>query len=520
MRLPFAERCSELSEWFERRTLARVSPFVRYGRICRLDGANMIMSLRQIGSRRALGALLSTVMMIQCLDAFVSQAAAAHKNVAARKHVAHVVARPEHHTVTPFVVMDVATGRVIEQRNATQAWYPASVTKLMTVYVALQAVRQGRLTMDTPLVVTARAAQMKPSKMGFAPGSQVTLDNALKMLMVKSANDLAVTIAEGVSGSVEAFADEMNQSALALGMRESHFVNPNGLPDPNHVSSARDMALLGRALLLVFPEHADLFNIGAFKLGDQIIPTHNGIIGRYPGADGMKTGFTCPAGFNLVASATREGHKIIVVVMGDPSARLRTAHAVDLFDQAFITPQLGDFAKDLASIGGQPPDMREEICVHRGRKALIEAESEDLNAPIQTHEGAPAAQRNGALVAALPRPGYDPIPVFVGPAPGYQGPVAGPRPANTPIGAVAYAPQEKSSAPAPLQSDPAALSMRRSKPSSHKGKVESASELKKAELKGGKPTTAHKKSVSPEASVKPTKGVRPPEEPKSKATAN
>ena len=102
----------------------------------------------------------------------------------------------------------------------------------MTVYVALQAVRQGRLAMDTPLVVTARAARMKPSKMGFAPGAQVTLDNALKMLMVKSANDIAVTVAEGVSGSVEAFAAEMNKAAGSLGMRESHFVNPNGLPDP------------------------------------------------------------------------------------------------------------------------------------------------------------------------------------------------------------------------------------------------------------------------------------------------
>jgi D-alanyl-D-alanine carboxypeptidase len=280
------------------------------------------------------------------------------------------------------------------------------------------------------------------------------------------------------------------------------------------------MALLGRALLLVFPEHADLFDIGAFKLGDQIVPTHNGMIGRYPGADGMKTGFTCSAGFNLVASATRDGRKIIVVVMGDPSARLRTAHAVDLFDRAFMTSQMGDFAVDLASMGGQPPDMREEICVHRGKKALIEAESEDLNAPIQTPEGAAPAPRNGALIAALPRPAYDPITVFVGPAPGYQGPVAGPRPVNTPIGAVAYAPQEKSSTPAALQPDPAALSMRRSKSSVHKGKVETADGVKKAEHKGGKPVATHKKPISPGASVKPAKTDAHPVEPTSKATAN
>ena len=252
----------------------------------------MIISLNRLHSRRWLA--LDAVCLQLCILGPVDPA------LAAKKHV-HPIVEVErtHHTVTPYIVIDVASGQIIEERDATRAWYPASVTKLMTVYVALQAVRQGRLTMDTPLVVTARAARMRPSKMGFAPGTEVTLDNALKMLMVKSPNDVAVTIAEGVSGSVEAFAMEMNQTAARLGMRESHFVNPNGLPDPNYESSARDMALLGRALLLTFPEHADLFNIGAFKLGDQIVPTHNGMIGRYPGADGMKTGFTCPAGFNL-----------------------------------------------------------------------------------------------------------------------------------------------------------------------------------------------------------------------------
>ena len=358
----------------------------------------------------------------------------------------------------------------------------------MTVFVALEAVRQGRLTMDTPLVVTARAARMKPSKMGFPPGAQVTLDNALKMLMVKSANDIAVTIAEGVSGSVEAFAAEMNQTAAMLGMRESHFVNPNGLPDPSHISSARDMALLGRALLLRFPEHADLFNIGAFKLGDRIVPTHNGMIGRYPGADGMKTGFTCPAGFNLVASATREGRKVIVVVMGDASARQRTAHAADLFDRAFSSSQLGDLAANLPSVAGEPPDMKSEVCVRRSKAAQGAVETEDLSAPIKTPDGPASAPQpgNGALIAALPRPAYEPVSVFVGPAPGYQGPVAGPRPTDTPIGVIAYASPEKAAISAPLRPDSKALSMRRgAKP---KPNVKSAT--KQAVQKSVKPAPA------------------------------
>ena len=148
---------------------------------------------------------------------------------------------------TPYLVVDADSGEVLMQDEATAPWYPASLTKLMTVYVALDEVRAGKLTLDTPLVMSARAARMPPSKMGFRPGTQVTLDNALKMLMVKSPNDVAVMVAEGVSGSVEAFASEMNADGQRLGLQESHFVNPNGLQDPGHVSSARDQRHVARA---------------------------------------------------------------------------------------------------------------------------------------------------------------------------------------------------------------------------------------------------------------------------------
>ena len=238
-------------------------------------------------------------------------------------------------SAAPYLVADADTGEVLMQNEATEVWYPASLTKLMTVYVALDAVRAGKLTMDTPLVVSARASRAPPSKMGFQPGAEVTLDNALKMLMVKSPNDLAITVAEGISGSVESFADAMNAAGQRLGLHESHFVNPNGLHNPEHVSSARDMAIIARALLHEFPEHADLFDIGALQLGNQIITNHNGLLGRYPGADGMKTGFTCPAGFNVVASANQNGRHLIVVVLGSPSPRLRNQEAADLFDRGF-----------------------------------------------------------------------------------------------------------------------------------------------------------------------------------------
>jgi D-alanyl-D-alanine carboxypeptidase len=342
---------------------------------------------------------------------------------------------------TPYLVVDADSGQVLIDNEATAAWYPASLTKLMTVYVALDAVRSGKLTLDTPLVMSPRAARMPPSKMGFRPGTEVTLDNALKMLMVKSPNDVAVMVAEGVSGSVEAFAGDMNAAAQRLGLRESHFVNPNGLHDPAHVSSARDMAMIARALLREFPDHADLFSIGALQLGNQYIPNHNGLLGRYPGADGMKTGFTCPAGFNVVATANHSGRRLIVVVLGAPTAKSRNQEAADLFDRGFAMGG-GSGLESLPSSGSTAP-QRSDACLHRNAATIAAAEDEGVAEPIQA--AAPAAGRGIGFppnpIAVLLTPvaathtqlsdekiRFDPVPVFLGPVPGWKGPVLGARP--------------------------------------------------------------------------------------------
>ncbi|MBV8289602.1 MAG: D-alanyl-D-alanine carboxypeptidase, partial [Hyphomicrobiales bacterium] len=154
-----------------------------------------------------------------------------------------------------LLVIEADSGRVLYAQNAGQAWYPASVTKLMTAYVTLRAVKEGRLALDTPLTVSPNAVAQSPVKMGFAVGTVVTVDNALKMLMVKSANDMAVVLAEGVAGSIENFAGEMNANARQLGMIQSSFVNPNGLPADDQVSSARDLAILARAIIRELPEY-------------------------------------------------------------------------------------------------------------------------------------------------------------------------------------------------------------------------------------------------------------------------
>lgn len=343
----------------------------------------------------------------------------------------------------PTLVVDVDTDEVLYEDMSTAPWFPASLTKLMTTYVALSKVREGKVSMDTPLRVSARAASMAPSKMGFRPGTLVTLDNALKMLMVKSPNDIAVTIAEGISGSVEAFADEMNAYGSRLGLHESHFVNPNGLPDERHVSSARDMALIGRALLREFPDQHSLFGIGALSFGGRIINNHNGLLGRYPGVDGMKTGYTCSAGYNVVASAQRGDKRLIVVILGAPSVLERSVKAAGLFERFFGAAGNGSGRLETlpASDIVLPPDMRGQICGPGRRNAIAEAEAEDATitlapaAPMFARApergqviglaGAPAAAGPGPVSLLGPRPAFDPVRVYIGPAPGWTGPVPG-----------------------------------------------------------------------------------------------
>jgi D-alanyl-D-alanine carboxypeptidase len=281
-----------------------------------------------------------------------------------------------------LLVIDVENGKVLYAQNAGYPWHPASVTKLMTAYVTLRAVNEGRLNLDTPLVVSANAAAQSPVKMGFAVGTVVTVDNALKMLMVKSANDMAVVLAEGVAGSIESFADEMNATARRLGMIQSSFVNPNGLPADDQMTSARDLAILARAILRDLPEYDYYWHLPGIRMGKMVRWNYNTLLGRYPGADGMKTGFICASGFNLVASATRNGRRLIAVVLGAPSSAARALKAAQLLERGFnsnsalswLTGPLGT-VESVQPVAAAPPNLRDEMCgPHRKRPA---SEDED-----------------------------------------------------------------------------------------------------------------------------------------------
>ncbi|MBR1222042.1 D-alanyl-D-alanine carboxypeptidase [Bradyrhizobium sp. U87765 SZCCT0131] len=325
------------------------------------------------------------------------------------------------------LVIEADTGKVLFAENATIPWYPASVTKLMTAYVVLKAVKDGRTSLDNLVSVSPIAAGQAPSKMGFRAGTQLTIDNAMKMMLVKSANDMAVVLAEGLDGSIEAFADEMNQTALRLGMTQTHFVNPNGLPADGHVSSARDLALLARALLRDLPEYEYFVHIPAIKFGRRITRNFNSLIGRYPGADGMKTGFICASGFNLVASATRNNKRLIAVVLGASSSSMRTYKAAQLLERGFsgsglawLTPSLGT-VDSLQPVNVDPPNLRDDMCgPHRKRQQA--PESDDDNAVSATSENTvsmfaglqPGQMKPAELLAAAPA-AAEPVIVYTGP---------------------------------------------------------------------------------------------------------
>jgi D-alanyl-D-alanine carboxypeptidase len=332
------------------------------------------------------------------------------------------------------LLIEASTGKVLHAENATYPWYPASVTKLMTAYTTLRAVREKRITFDTLLTVSRNAAAQQPTKMGFKAGTGVTLDNAMKMLMVKSANDMAVAIAEGVGGSIEGFADMMNTNARRLGMTQSNFVNPNGLPAENHVTSARDLGILARALIREFPEADSYWHISAIRYGNRVLRNYNSLIDRYPGADGMKTGFICASGYNVVASATRNGRRLIAIVLGAYSGAVRAQKAAQLLERGFnsgglswLTPSLGT-VDALAPIDAQPPNLREEMCGgHRRKPAAEENEEEepspDTSAAAATSESetgqafmlSSLKPANGKFVLGPPVETSPPITVFTGP---------------------------------------------------------------------------------------------------------
>ena len=259
----------------------------------------------------------------------------------------------------PALVIESGSQRVLFAEDADRPWYPASLTKLMTAYLTFEAVKLGKLTWQTDVVVSARAVAQPPVKVGLRTGQKIRRSLAVQAMIVGSANDLATVLAEAVAGGEPAFVTQMNATANRLGMTRSNFTNASGLPDVDQVTSARDMALLTEAILHDYPEQAPMFAAHEARVGRVTITTVNGMLVSFDGADGMKTGFTCAAGYNVVATATRNGRKLIAVVLGERSRDARSARAVALLEAAFKqqavdAPVAGDDLVSLPFPTGNP----------------------------------------------------------------------------------------------------------------------------------------------------------------------
>jgi len=287
------------------------------------------------------------------------------------------------------IVLDANSGRVLQATNADAPRFPASVTKVMTLYMLFEQLERGKLSLDTALPVSAFAARQAPSKIGFDPGETIEVEDAIKALVTKSANDVAVVVAEAIGGDQDSFAQMMTRKARALGMSSTTFRNASGLPDPEQVTTARDLTVLGRAIHDHFPKYWRFFQTRSFDYAGRSYRNHNKLLGRVEGVDGIKTGFTRASGFNLLTSARDGDRHIIAVVLGGRSGRIRDQQMASLVENHIESASGNRTAPMIARAGGEPM-----------RSAAVVPSSTPTPAPSPSRAQTTAAQRVEARMTA------------------------------------------------------------------------------------------------------------------------
>jgi D-alanyl-D-alanine carboxypeptidase len=322
----------------------------------------------------------------------------------------------------PMLLVDAQTGEVLYNEESGQPWHPASLTKLMTAYVAFAAIGAGRVSLDTPVVISKNAWNQAPSKSGLEVGASITMKDALYILLVKSANDVAIGIAETVSGSVPAFVEEMNAMASAMGLTATHYVNPHGLHNDKQISSARDLAVLTLYIRRDYPQYLPIFGTEAVTLNNHLLESNNNLLQHFAGTTGMKTGYVCASGLNIVATVNRQGREMIAIVLGAQSARERNELAAELLLRGLSGSAQGTGASivQVANVASEPVNMRSLIC---GKESKAYAKEREEAYPLGL-KGQPSYltdQIEGAVYEATdlskirnvplprPRPTYAPI---------------------------------------------------------------------------------------------------------------
>jgi len=350
------------------------------------------------------------------------------------------------------IVMDMRNGQVLYSKNADERLYPASLTKMMTLYIAFEAIRNGEITLDTKVSISRNAASEPPSRLGLHAGQKVALRQLIRAAAIKSANDAATAIGEAIAGSEQAFARRMNRTARALGMTRTTFRNANGLTLAGHLSTARDMAILGRALFFHFPQYYGLFSRrSAVAAGKTIRNTNRKFLAAYRGADGIKTGYTQAAGFNLVASARRGGKRIIAAEFGGRSVSQRNSRMARLLD-------LG-FRRAAASVRVVPPPLpvygpRKPVlvasAVSKSPRPMARPSTRAVESAGMKLAVSAAVSRAAATAAApLPVPGSDaptaPLRRIARAAVPTPAPVLGPvsEPVSEPVSGLRPAPRDR-----------------------------------------------------------------------------
>jgi D-alanyl-D-alanine carboxypeptidase len=312
------------------------------------------------------------------------------------------------------VTVDARTGSILYDSDSNGLRHPASLTKMMTLYIVFQELKAKRITLKTPLRVSARAAGMAPSKLGLKPGSSITVDQAIRALVIKSANDVAATVAENLGGSESAFANRMTRVARSLGMSRTTYLNASGLPNSRQITTARDQATLGLRLMRDFPQYYPYFRSTQFNFRGKIIRSHNRLVGRFAGTDGIKTGYVNASGFNLVTSTRRGDKRLVGVVLGGKTAGRRDAYMMSMLSKAFARAKAGS---TVAAIAGSSKGAADPIKLLKSKNTQVtggephtdsEALAEASDAAAQTPQSAqvaqdqPTPQDSGAVVRGQP----------------------------------------------------------------------------------------------------------------------